>query len=135
MSDRWWLWESSIGSVYRVLKGEFDGEILINEQVWNPDTQEWRPTTAISEWLFVGKDALREVAERDVKPFLPEKALAVQKATDRDEIKAFLKFVGKNPKREFEFTAVPEIIGEVLNKFVGAGDYDSARRYAERYLS
>jgi hypothetical protein len=136
MSERWWVLEDDLGLVQRVFKGEFnDDDLILDEQVWNPIQNVWVPTTSISKWMFVGHDDLREVTREEAVRSLPAKALAVEKALDRDEIKTFLKFVAKNPKRQFEFTAVPEIIGEVLNKFVGAGDYDSARRYAERYLS
>jgi hypothetical protein len=37
-------------------------------------------------------------------------------------------------KRKFNFEAVEEDYAEVLNKYAGIGDLDSARWYAERYL-
>lgn len=51
------------------------------------------------------------------------------------EIKQFLKWLRKgNFKRKFNFETVEEDYAEVLNKYVGIGDLDSARWYAERYL-
>ena len=69
----------------------------------------------------------------DVEVRAPQKKM-VGKQADREEIKTFIKFLGKSPKRPFEFVHIPEIYGDILNKFVKAGDVDSARKYAERYL-
>ena len=69
----------------------------------------------------------------DVQVPAPDKS--VKKSIARDEVKTFIKFIGKSPNRPFEFVHVDEIYGEVLNKFVKAGDLDSARMYAERYLA
>lgn len=52
-----------------------------------------------------------------------------------DELKQFLRFLKKSPTRPFNFRDVPVVYAEVLNKFVGVKDYDSARWYAERYLA
>ena len=51
------------------------------------------------------------------------------------EMKAFLRWLRKSPDREFKFEHVEVLYGDVLNKFIGEQDYDSARWYAERYLS
>jgi hypothetical protein len=51
------------------------------------------------------------------------------------EIKSFLKWIRKgNFKRSFNFEIVEPDYAEVLNKYVGIGDIESARWYAERYL-
>ena len=51
------------------------------------------------------------------------------------EIKSFLKWIRKgNFKRSFNFETVEADYAEVLNKYVGIGDIESARWYAERYL-
>lgn len=51
------------------------------------------------------------------------------------EIKTFLKWIRKgNFNRKFNFEAVEEDYAEVLNKYVGIGDLESARWYAESYL-
>jgi hypothetical protein len=52
-----------------------------------------------------------------------------------DELKMFLRWLKKSPTRPFNFREVPVVYAEVLNKFVGIKDYDSARWYAERYLA
>jgi hypothetical protein len=51
------------------------------------------------------------------------------------EMKAFLKWLRKSPDREFKFEHVEVLYSDVLNKFVEEKDFDSARWYAERYLS
>jgi hypothetical protein len=51
-----------------------------------------------------------------------------------DEVKQFLRWLRKSPSRPFEFQHLPEAYAETLNKFVGIGDHDGARWYAERYL-
>jgi hypothetical protein len=51
------------------------------------------------------------------------------------EMKAFLKWLRKSPDREFKFEHVEVLYSDVLNKFISEKDFDSARWYAERYLS
>lgn len=53
----------------------------------------------------------------------------------QQEIKRFIRWIRKSPDRPFNFQALPAAYAEVLNKFVGEKDYDSARWYAERYLA
>ena len=53
----------------------------------------------------------------------------------QQELKKFLRFLTKAPDRAFRFQDVPVVYADVLNKFVTAKDYDSARWYAERYLA
>jgi hypothetical protein len=53
----------------------------------------------------------------------------------QQELKKFLRFLTKAPDRTFRFQNVPVVYADVLNKFVTAKDYDSARWYAERYLA
>lgn len=53
----------------------------------------------------------------------------------QDELKQFLRWLRKSPDRPFKFHNVPVVYADVLNKFVGTQDYDSARWYAERYLA
>ena len=53
----------------------------------------------------------------------------------QQELKKFLRFLTKAPDRTFRFQNVPVVYADVLNKFVSAKDYDSARWYAERYLA
>ena len=52
----------------------------------------------------------------------------------RTEVKSFMRWLKKRQTRPFEFQHLPETYGEVLNKFVLAGDHDGAKWYAERYL-
>lgn len=52
-----------------------------------------------------------------------------------EEVKKFLKWIRKgNFKRQFNFEVIDADYAEVLNKYVGIGDLESARWYAERYL-
>ena len=59
---------------------------------------------------------------------------ATDKAVKR-EIGQFVRWLRKSPTNTFDFTVVPEVYGETLNKFVEAQDFDGARWYAERYLA
>jgi len=69
--------------------------------------------------------AIEDAPEEDVTD-----AVKAQK-----ELKKFLRFLTKAPDRAFRFQDVPVVYADVLNKFVTAKDYDSARWYAERYLA
>jgi hypothetical protein len=53
----------------------------------------------------------------------------------QEELKMFMRWLKKSPTRPFNFREVPVVYAEVLNKFIGIKDYDSARWYAERYLA
>jgi hypothetical protein len=53
----------------------------------------------------------------------------------KKEIGQFVRWLRKSPTNTFDFTVVPTVYGETLNKFVEAQDFDGARWYAERYLS
>jgi hypothetical protein len=59
---------------------------------------------------------------------------AVDKAVKK-EIGQFVRWLRKSPSIPFDFTVVPTVYGETLNKFVEAQDFDGARWYAERYLA
>lgn len=120
-------------NVQALYKADFDGKILLSEFVWSASRQKWADTQAISEWFFVGNDYIWELTEKEATDLLPPAAFNTVQ-DDRDEIKTFIKFLTKSPKRPFEFAHIPEIYGDILNKFVKTGDLDSARKYAERYL-
>ena len=60
---------------------------------------------------------------------------ATEAVKAQQELKKFLRFLSKAPDRNFRFQNVPVVYADVLNKFVNAKDYDSARWYAERYLA
>lgn len=70
-----------------------------------------------------------EVTDEQPEPEAGE----AQKA--QQEIKRFLRWLKKSPERNFNFQNVPIVYADVLNKFISVKDYDSARWYAERYLS
>jgi hypothetical protein len=57
------------------------------------------------------------------------------KPADVAEMITFMKWLRKSPNKPFKFDAVPEAYAETLNKFIGVGDHDGARWYAERYLA
>lgn len=51
------------------------------------------------------------------------------------EVKAFLKWLRKgNFKRQFNFEKIEPEYSVIINKYVGIGDTESARWYAERYI-
>jgi hypothetical protein len=70
-----------------------------------------------------------EVTDEQPEPEAGESQKAQQ------EIKRFLRWLKKSPERNFNFQNVPIVYADVLNKFISVKDYDSARWYAERYLS
>jgi len=73
------------------------------------------------------------------EPETPEveapKETSALEAPAAKEMKSFLRWLRKSPDREFKFEHVEVLYADVLNKFIGEKDYDSARWYAERYLS
>jgi hypothetical protein len=82
--------------------------------------------------LTIGEKPLTETGKPkpDAKEIMNEDASKSVK-----EIKSFLKWIRKgNFKRSFNFEIVEADYAEVLNKYVGIGDVESARWYAERYL-
>jgi hypothetical protein len=90
--------------------------------------------------LIDGSQTLNEDGEVDADAETP----AIEDAPEVDtteavkaqqELKKFLRFLTKAPDRTFRFQSVPVVYADVLNKFVNAKDYDSARWYAERYLA
>ena len=93
--------------------------------------------TAVDDGLTIGEEAETETG----KPVDEEKDKEEIESEDSPsdevvkEVKAFLKWIRKgNFKRKFNFEKVEEDYAEVLNKYVGIGDLESARWYAERYL-
>lgn len=124
------------------------GTFFITDEGLTPIAEPAAPTTpAGNENPLSQEDGVQEVETVDDTKKAPgsesltsgtsteaESSKAAQ-ADGRNEIKTFIKFLKKAPKRSFEFVHIPELYGEVLNKFVEVGDFDSARMYAERYLS
>ena len=88
--------------------------------------------------LIDGTQTLTEDGETETEVSAIENA-PEEDVTDavkaQQELKKFLRFLTKAPDRAFRFQDVPVIYADVLNKFVTAKDYDSARWYAERYLA
>jgi hypothetical protein len=62
----------------------------------------------------------------------------VMQPTDKEkallEMQSCVRWLRKSPTRPFNFEFARSIDGEVINKFVGLGDYESARWFAERYI-
>lgn len=133
---RWFMKRETAGAVPNaVYKAEFnDDGTMKTENVWWPQYNEWRPSTAVFDYLFNGDARIDEVGLDELALWLPIHAKGVIKGADRDEIKTFIKFLNKKPTRRFDFIHIPETYGDTLNKFVEVKDYDSARLYAERYL-
>jgi hypothetical protein len=97
--------------------------------------------TPVTDQLGIGDEAVTETGKPEKEEAEEEEKepteVASEDETDKavKEIKAFLKWIRKgNMKRKFNFEAIDEDYAEVLNKYAGIGDLDSARWYAERYL-
>jgi hypothetical protein len=87
----------------------------------------------VQESITVGNKPTTETG----KPVKDVDESADEKTTDKSvkEVKAFLRWIRKgNFKRKFNFESIEEDYAEVLNKYVGIGDLESARWYAERYI-
>jgi hypothetical protein len=88
---------------------------------------------AIDDPIEVGDEESTETG----KPMEEVVTEPTTEETDKavEEVKKFLKWIRKgNMKRKFNFEVIEEDYAEVLNKYVGIGDLDSARWYAERYI-
>jgi hypothetical protein len=68
-------------------------------------------------------------------PPVEEPKTKSSKPADVAEMITFMKWLRKSPSKPFKFDSVPEAYAETLNKFIGVGDHDGARWYAERYLA
>jgi hypothetical protein len=89
--------------------------------------------TPVEDQIGVGNEATTETGKPMEEVVTEPSAKESDKATE--EVKKFLKWIRKgNFKRSFNFEAVDADYAEVLNKYVGIGDLESARWYAERYL-
>ena len=83
-----------------------------------------------------GNSEVVDAEQRQVEAPKPSKDSPIE--TDdkaAKEMKAFLKFLRKSPTRAFNFEHIEVLYSDVLNKFIEEKDFDSARWYAERYLS
>jgi hypothetical protein len=91
--------------------------------------------TPVEDSITVGDTELTETGKpvADVENIVEDASEDTSEAIE--EVKKFLKWVRKgNFKRKFNFEVIEEDYAEVLNKYVGIGDIDSARWYAERYI-
>jgi hypothetical protein len=91
--------------------------------------------TPVEDSITVGDTDTTETGKpvADAKDIAEETQDDTQDATE--EVKKFLKWVRKgNFKRKFNFEVIDADYAEVLNKYVGIGDIESARWYAERYI-
>lgn len=87
----------------------------------------------VEDQIGVGDEASTETGKPMEEVVTESPTKESDKATE--EVKKFLKWIRKgNFKRSFNFEAVDADYAEVLNKYVGIGDLESARWYAERYL-
>lgn len=87
----------------------------------------------VADQIGVGDEATTETGKPMPEVVTESPTKESDKATE--EVKKFLKWIRKgNFKRSFNFEAVDADYAEVLNKYVGIGDLESARWYAERYL-
>jgi hypothetical protein len=91
--------------------------------------------TPVEDSITVGDTDLTETGE----PVADSEDIAEETSEDTsqavEEVKKFLKWIRKgNFKRKFNFEVIDSDYAEVLNKYVGIGDIESARWYAERYI-
>jgi len=99
----------------------------------NASALEGSDATAVDNPITVGNKPTTETG----KPVKNVDESGSEDTTDKSvkEVKAFLKWIRKgNFKRKFNFESIEEEYAEVLNKYVGIGDLESARWYAERYI-
>jgi hypothetical protein len=88
---------------------------------------------AIDDPIGVGDEPTTETGKPEEEVVTESPTEESDKATE--EVKKFLRWLRKgNMKRKFNFEVIEEDYAEVLNKYVGIGDLDSARWYAERYI-
>lgn len=89
--------------------------------------------TPVESQIGVGDEATTETGKPS--PEVVEETPNKENDKATEEVKKFLKWIRKgNFKRSFNFEVVDADYAEVLNKYVGIGDLESARWYAERYL-
>lgn len=88
---------------------------------------------AIDDPIGVGDEPTTETGKPEEEVVTESSTEESDKATE--EVKKFLRWLRKgNMKRKFNFEVIEKDYAEVLNKYVGIGDLDSARWYAERYI-
>lgn len=88
---------------------------------------------AIDDPIGVGDEPTTETGKPEEEVVTESPTEESDKATE--EVKKFLRWLRKgNMKRKFNFEVIEKDYAEVLNKYVGIGDLDSARWYAERYI-
>lgn len=88
---------------------------------------------AIDDQIGVGDEPTTETGKPEEEVVTESPTEESDKATE--EVKKFLRWLRKgNMKRKFNFEVIEKDYAEVLNKYVGIGDLDSARWYAERYI-
>ena len=88
---------------------------------------------AIDDPIGVGDEPTTETGKPEEEVVTESPTEESDKATE--EVKKFLRWLRKgNMKRKFNFEVIEEDYAEVINKYVGIGDLDSARWYAERYI-
>jgi hypothetical protein len=88
---------------------------------------------SLNDPIGVGDEPTTETGKPEEEVVTESPTEESDKATE--EVKKFLRWLRKgNMKRKFNFEVIEEDYAEVLNKYVGIGDLDSARWYAERYI-
>lgn len=89
--------------------------------------------TPVDDQIGVGDEPTTETGKPEEEVVTESPTEESDKATE--EVKKFLRWLRKgNMKRKFNFEVIEKDYAEVLNKYVGIGDLDSARWYAERYI-
>ena len=91
--------------------------------------------TPVQDQITTGDTALTETG----KPVADSENVTETASEDtpsaEQEVKKFIRWLRKgNFKRKFNFEVIEPDYAEVLNKYVGIGDLESARWYAERYV-
>ena len=89
--------------------------------------------TPVADTLTIGNEPETETGKPEAEVVEEAPTKETDKATE--EVRKFLRWIRKgNFKRSFSFETIEPDYAEVLNKYVGIGDLESARWYAERYL-
>ena len=113
------------------------GILMATEEGLTPVDTMGGLSASVDEGLDTASAPADNQAEPTAEPTAEPEAAPTdqQDRAAKDEVKKFLRWLRKSPKRPFDFQAVPETYGATLNKFIEVEDLDGARWYAERYLS
>lgn len=96
------------------------------------EDQGWQPLVPAPEVVETGTLDSTGGDQTDAEVIGGKQTPEVKKA--QDELRSFKRWIRKSPTRPFNFETLPDVYGDMLNKFVALGDYDMAEWQADQYL-